>query len=165
MAITQKITSNLWFDNQAEEAAKYYTAVFKNSKMGKIAHYGKEGFEIHGMPAGSVMTVEFWIEGMQFLALNGGPHFKFNEAISFIVNCDTQEEIDNYWNKLTSDGGQESMCGWLKDKFGVSWQIVPPILGQLLGDKDKAKSGRVMQAMMQMKKIVIADLEKAADGK
>jgi len=157
----QKVTPFLWYDGKAEEAMKLYTSVFKNSKIINITYWG----EGSPFPKSQVMNGVFEIDGQRFYAFDAGPQFKFTEAISFFVNCETQEEIDHYWNKLTSDGGQESMCGWLKDKFGVSWQIVPPILGQLLGDIDKTKSGRVMQAMMQMKKIVIADLEKAAEGK
>ncbi|MDN3655125.1 VOC family protein [Ferruginibacter paludis] len=162
MATLQKITSNLWFDRQAEEAAKYYTSIFKNSKIGRITRYGKEGFEIHKMPEGTVLTVEFWLEGQQFLALNGGPLFKFNEAVSFVINCETQEEIDFYWNKLTQGGDEKAQqCGWLKDKFGLSWQVTPTILPDMLADKDSAKSESVMHAMMQMKKIDIAALKKA----
>ena len=161
----QKITSNLWFDNQAEEAAKFYISVFKNSKIGRITRYGKEGFEIHRMPEGTVMTLEFWIEEQSFVALNGGPHFKFNEAISFIVNCNTQEEVDYYWEKL-SEGGDEKaqMCGWLKDKFGLSWQVVPTALPEMLNDPDPKKSQPVMRAMLQMKKIDIATLQRAKEG-
>jgi predicted 3-demethylubiquinone-9 3-methyltransferase (glyoxalase superfamily) len=162
MATMQKITSNLWFDRQAEEAAKYYTSIFKNSKMGRIARYGKEGFEIHKMPEGLVLTVEFWLEDQQFLALNGGPVFKFNEAVSFVINCETQEEIDFYWNKLTQGGDEKAQqCGWLKDKFGLSWQVTPTVLPDMLADKDAAKSESVMHAMMQMKKIDIAALKEA----
>lgn len=169
----QKITSNLWFDRQAEDAAKFYTSIFskrdgssKNSGIGKISRYGKEGFEQHHMPEGTVMVIEFQLAGQKFTALNGGPHFKFNEAISFIVNCESQEEVDYYWEKL-SEGGDEKaqMCGWLKDKFGLSWQIVPVILGKLMSDPDPAKAGRVMNAMLQMKKIVIKDLKDAYDKK
>jgi predicted 3-demethylubiquinone-9 3-methyltransferase (glyoxalase superfamily) len=160
----QKIIPNLWFDKQAEEAAKFYVSIFPNSKMGKVNHYGKEGFEFHGMPEGAVMTVEFQIQGQDFLALNGGPVFKFNEAISFIIDCETQEEVDMYWNKLTADGGEESVCGWLKDKYGLSWQVTPKILTELMNDPDKAKAGRVMNAMLKMKKIIIADLEAAASA-
>ena len=166
MATMQKITSNLWFDNQAEDAAKFYTSVFKNSKISRITHYGKEGFEIHQRPEGSVMTAEFLVEGQEFVALNGGPHFKFNEAISFIVNCDTQEEVDYYWDKLTTGGDPKAqMCGWLKDKFGVSWQVVPRVLTEMIVDPDKEKSGRVMKTMLQMKKLDIAPLQRAYDGK
>lgn len=162
MATMQKITSNLWFDRQAEEAAKFYTSVFKNSKIGKVTHYGKEGQEIHGMPEGTVMTVEFWLEGQQFIGLNGGPHFKFSEAISFIVNCENQEEVDHYWDKLREGGDEKAqMCGWLKDKFGLSWQIVPTILPKLFTDSNKEKSQRVMKVMLQMKKLDITKLEEA----
>ncbi len=162
MATTQKINSNLWFDTQAEEAAKFYTSVFKNSKLGKISRYGKEGFEIHKRPEGSVMTVEFWLEGQLFTALNGGPHFKFNEAISLVINCDNQEEVDFYWNKLSEGGDKNSQqCGWLKDKYGLSWQVVPKILGEWMSDPDKEKAGRVMNAMLKMKKIEIAKLKEA----
>jgi predicted 3-demethylubiquinone-9 3-methyltransferase (glyoxalase superfamily) len=149
-----QITPCLWFDTQAEEAANFYTSIFKNSKIEDISRYGKEGFEIHGMKEGTALTVAFQINGQPFTALNGGPIFKFTEAVSFQVFCDTQEEIDNYWNKLT-DGGEESQCGWLKDKFGVSWQIVPTILPELMSDP--AKAGRVVNAFMQMKKF---DIEK-----
>jgi len=152
-----RITPFLWFDNQAEEAAKFYTSVFKNSKMGTIARYGDAG----PGPKGSVMTASFHIEGQDFVALNGGPHFKFTEAISFVVNCESQEEVDYYWKNLIAGGGEESQCGWLKDKFGLSWQIVPTILSKLLQDKDAKKAQRVMQEMMKMKKIIVADLQKA----
>ena len=129
----RKITPCLWFDTQAEESAKFYASVFKNSKVGKISRYGKEGFEVHGKKAGTVMTVEFEIEGQKFLALNGGPHFKFNEAVSFQVHCETQEEIDHFWSELAKDG-EEGRCGWLKDKFGLSWQVFPRALPEMLGD-------------------------------
>ncbi len=161
----QKITPFLWFDDQAEDAAKFYTSIFKNSKIGKIARYDKAGEKAAGRPAGSVMTIEFQLEGQEFVALNGGPHFKFTEAISFVVNCETQKEVDYFWQKLTADGGQESQCGWLKDKFGVSWQIVPTILPELLSDKDATKSERVMKAMLKMVKLDIAKLKAAAHGK
>ena len=157
----QKITPFLWFDNNAEEAMNLYNTIFKNSKIGKISKYGDAG----PGPKGQVMTASFQLFGQEFIALNGGPAFKFTEAISFVVNCESQEEVDEYWNKLTADGGQESQCGWLKDKFGLSWQIVPTILNKLLGDKDAQKAQRVMQAMLKMKKIVIADLQKAYDEK
>jgi predicted 3-demethylubiquinone-9 3-methyltransferase (glyoxalase superfamily) len=157
----QKIMPCLWFDTQAEDAAKFYVSVFKNSKVGKISRYGKEGFEVHGRPAGSVMTVEFAIEGQKFLALNGGPHFKFNEAVSFQVHCKTQEEVDYFWNRL-SKGGNEAPCGWLKDQFGLSWQVIPDVLPQLLMDKNAERAGRVMKSMLTMKKIDIATLERAA---
>jgi predicted 3-demethylubiquinone-9 3-methyltransferase (glyoxalase superfamily) len=155
-----KITPFLWFNDQAEEAAKFYTSIFKNSKIGKIARYGKEGREVHGRQAGSVMTVEFELDGQKVIALNGGPQFKFTEAVSFSVDCKSQQEVDTYWAKLT-EGGEESMCGWLKDKFGLSWQINPTVLGEMLQDKDPKKAGRVMAAMLKMKKIDIETLKKA----
>ena len=154
----QKITPFLWFDNNAEEAMKFYTSVFKNSKIGKVSKYpeGSPG------PAGSVMTGSIQIEGQEFVLLNGGPVFKFTEAISFVVTTDSQEETDYYWNKLTADGGKESDCGWLKDKFGLSWQITPKALIDLLSSSDKQKAARVMAAMMTMQKIDIAALQRAA---
>ncbi|MEQ8937026.1 MAG: VOC family protein [Amphiplicatus sp.] len=152
----------LWFDTEAEEAAKFYVSTFKNSKLGAIARYGEEGVEIHGRPAGSVMTVAFELNGEPFLALNGGPHFKFNEAVSFEIRCKNQEEVDYYWKTLTANGGEEGPCGWLKDRFGLSWQVVPERLAELMIDPDKKKAGRVMNAMLKMKKIIVADLEKAA---
>lgn len=162
MATFQKITSNLWFDSNAEEAAKFYTSIFKNAKIERITHYGKEGYEIHGRPEGSVMTVEFSIEDQQFVALNGGPHFKFNEAISFIINCKTQDEIDYYWEKLSGGGDKRAqVCGWLKDKYGVSWQVVPTILSDMMSDGVTEKTESVMKAMLQMKKLDIAALEEA----
>ena len=154
----EKITPFLWFDGQAEEAIKLYTSVFKNSKIINLQYWG----EGSPFPKDQVMISTFELDGQQFHAFDAGPQFKFTEATSFFVNCETQEELDHYWNKLTANGGQESMCGWLKDKFGLSWQIIPTALSKYLGDKDRAKSGRVMQAMMKMKKIIIADLEKAA---
>jgi len=160
----QKITPFLWFDHQAEEAVKFYMSIFKNSRIGKIARYGEEAEKIAGRPKGSVMTVEFQLEGQEFVALNGGPHFKFTEAISFVVNCQTQEEVDYYWEKL-SEGGKEVQCGWLKDKYGLSWQIVPTVLGELLSDEDAAKSQRVMQAMLKMVKLDIKKLQDAYAGK
>lgn len=156
----QKITPFLWFDNQAEEAAQFYTSIFKNSKILHISRYGDGG----PGPKGSVMVVNFQLAGQEFTALNGGPRFTFSEAFSFVVNCDTQQEIDDYWSKLTSGGGAESMCGWLKDKFGFSWQIVPIQLGKLMGDKDPQKANRVMQALLKMKKLDIAKLTAAAEG-
>ena len=160
----QKITPFLWFDDQAEEAVKFHTSIFKNSKIGKIARYDKAGEKAAGRPAGSVMTIEFHLEGQEFVALNGGPMFKFTEAISFVVNCETQEEVDYYWEKL-SEGGKEVQCGWLKDKFGLSWQIVPTVLGELLSDKDAAKAQRVMTAMLKMVKLDIKKLKQAAKQK
>jgi predicted 3-demethylubiquinone-9 3-methyltransferase (glyoxalase superfamily) len=162
----QKIIPCLWFDDKAEEAAEFYASVFKGSKVGDVTRYGKEGYEIHGREAGTVMTVEFEIEGQEFLGLNGGPIFKFNEAISFQVLCETQGEVDYYWQKL-SEGGDEKaqQCGWLKDQYGVSWQIVPTILPKMLKDKDTEKSQRVMKAMLQMHKLDIQTLIKAYEGK
>ena len=160
----QKITPFLWFNDNAEEAVKFYTSIFKKSKIGKIARYDEAGEKAAGRPAGSVMTIEFEIEGQDFIALNGGPHFKFNEAVSFVVSCKTQTEVDYYWNKLSA-GGKEVQCGWLTDKFGVSWQIVPTILGELMSDKDPMKSQRVMEAMLKMVKLDINKLKAAYAGK
>ncbi len=159
----QKITPFLWFDNQAEEAVNFYKSVFKNSKSGDTTRYDEERAKASGRPKGTVMTVPFKLAGQEFIALNGGPHFKFNEAISFVVDCETQKEVDYYWGKLSADPKAE-MCGWLKDKYGLSWQIVPTVLSKLLSDKDAKKSQRVMQAMLQMKKIDIAALKKASKG-
>lgn len=156
----QKITPFLWFNDNAEEAINFYTSIFKNSKIGSVARYGEAG----PGPKGSVMTATFQLEGQEFIALNGGPHFKFTEAISFVVDCETQEEVDRFWEKLSA-GGEKSRCGWLKDKFGLSWQIVPDVLGKLMQDKDPEKSKRVMQAMLKMDKLIIADLQKAYEGK
>src|SRR5262249_52491792 len=156
----KKITPCLWFDTQAEEAAKFYASVFKNSKIGKISRYGKEGFEVHGKKAGTVMTVEFEIEGQEFLALNGGPHFKFNEAVSLQGPCETQEEIDYFWSTLAKDG-EEGRCGWLKDKFGLSWQVFPKALPEMLMDGNSETAQRVMRSMLQMRKIDIAALKRA----
>jgi predicted 3-demethylubiquinone-9 3-methyltransferase (glyoxalase superfamily) len=152
----QKITPFLWFDTQAEEAANFYASIFKNSRIVTVTRYT----EVGPGPAGSAMTVVFELEGQRFIALNGGPHFKFTEAISLVVDCETQAELDGYWEKLTADGGQEVQCGWLKDKYGLSWQIVPKILGELAADPKK--SGKVMAAMMKMKKIDIEGLRQAA---
>ncbi|QEH42948.1 VOC family protein [Chitinophaga sp. XS-30] len=158
----QKITPNLWFNTNAEEAVNFYLSIFKNSKISRIARYGKEGVDIHGMPEGSVMIIEFLLDGQEFVALNGGPHFRFNEAVSFIVNCDTQEEVDHYWSKLGEGGDPKAqMCGWLKDKFGLSWQVVPTILTELMLDKDPRKAANVMNTMLKMKKLDIAPLEEA----
>ncbi len=157
----QKITPCLWFDDQAEEAAKYYASIFKNSKIGRILRYSEEAAKASGRPAGSVLTVEFEIEGQRFTALNGGPQFKFNESVSFVVHCETQQEVDYFWGKLTADGGQESVCGWLKDKFGVSWQVTPTVLIEMLHDQDRNKSERVMHAMLQMQKIDVKKLKDA----
>jgi predicted 3-demethylubiquinone-9 3-methyltransferase (glyoxalase superfamily) len=157
----QKIAPCLWFETEAEAAANHYVSIFKNSKIVKIGRYGKEGKEIHGKAAGSVMAVEFEIEGQKFVGLNGGPQFKFSEAISFQITCDSQAEIDHFWSRLT-DGGKEVQCGWLKDKFGLSWQVVPRVLPELLGNANAEKADRVMKAMLQMKKFDIAALQKAA---
>lgn len=158
-APAQKITTFLWFDNQAEEAINFYVSIFKNSRIGDIARYGDTG----PGPKGQVMTADFVLAGQQFTALNGGPNFKFTEAISLVVNCETQEELDEYWEKL-SEGGQKVQCGWLKDKFGLSWQIVPTILKELLKDKDPEKTNRVMQAVMKMIKLDVAQLRAAYEG-
>jgi predicted 3-demethylubiquinone-9 3-methyltransferase (glyoxalase superfamily) len=157
----QKITPMLWFDDKAEEAANFYTSLFPNSRILSIARYGEGG----PAPEGSVMIASFQLAGQEFTALNGGPHFKFTEAISLVINCDTQEEVDRYWEKLTADGGEESQCGWLKDKYGLSWQVTPKILIQLVQDPDKEKANRVFQAMMKMKKIEIPKLLEAAEAK
>jgi predicted 3-demethylubiquinone-9 3-methyltransferase (glyoxalase superfamily) len=158
----QRITPCLWFDTQAEEAAKFYTSIFKNSRIGRISRYGKEGHDIHGRPEGSVMTVEFELNGQPFTALNGGPVFKFNEAVSFQVYCESQQELDHYWEKLGKGGDAKAQqCGWLKDQYGVSWQIVPAVLANMLQDKDTHKSERVMKELLQMKKLDIARLERA----
>jgi predicted 3-demethylubiquinone-9 3-methyltransferase (glyoxalase superfamily) len=156
----QGITPCLWFDDDAEEAVKFYTSVFKRSKVGKIARYGKAGYEIHGRPEGTVLTIEFELNGQTFTALNGGPIFKFNEAISFQVMCKSQKEVDYYWEKL-SKGGEKGQCGWLKDKYGVSWQIVPTVLSKMLKGKDAKFSDRVMKALLQMKKLDIKRLQQA----
>jgi predicted 3-demethylubiquinone-9 3-methyltransferase (glyoxalase superfamily) len=155
----QKITPFLWFDNNAEEAMNFYISIFKNSKILGVSRYGEAG----PGPKGTVMTAKFQLDGQEFLALNGGPHFKFTEAISFLVNCETQEEVDEFWEKL-SEGGEKSQCGWLKDKYGLSWQIVPTVLGELMQDKDPEKSQRVMRAMLQMNKIDIQTLKQAYEG-
>ena len=161
----QKITSFLWFDDQAEEAVKFYTSVFKNSNVGRILRYSGEAAKASGRPVGSVLTVEFELGGQRFTALNGGPQFKFNESVSFVVYCETQDEVDCFWQKLTADGGEESACGWLKDKFGLSWQVTPTVLIEMLHDKDPQKSERVMNAMMEMGKIDISKLKEAYAGK
>ena len=157
----QKITPFLWFDGQAEDAVNFYTSLFKNSKIGKILRNAEEAAKQTGRPVGSVLTIEFEIEGQKFVALNGGPLFKFNESVSFVINCETQEEVDYFWQRLTADGGEESQCGWLKDKFGVSWQITPTVLIDMLHDKNVEKAEHVMHAMLQMKKIDIKTLKKA----
>ena len=165
MPIVTRIVPCLWFDDQAEEAASFYTSIFSNSKIGTIARYGEAGHEIHGRPAGSVLTVAFELDGQPFTALNGGPVFRFNEAISFQVMCETQEEVDDYWEKLSAGGDEKAQqCGWLKDRFGVSWQVVPEVVTQLVNDPDSEKSQRAMQALLQMKKLDIAGLERAYAG-
>jgi predicted 3-demethylubiquinone-9 3-methyltransferase (glyoxalase superfamily) len=165
MAQIQKIAPCLWFDDQAEEAAKFYTGIFKNSRITKLTRYGKAGHEIHGRPAGTVMAVAFELEGQSFSALNGGPLFKFNEAISLQVMCATQEEVDYYWAKLSEGGDKKAQqCGWLKDKYGLSWQVVPTILLQMLSDPDPKKSERAMTAMLQMEKFDIDKLKRAYAG-
>jgi len=156
----QKITPFLWFDNQAEQAVKFYTSVFENSRIIKISRYGEEGQSVSGRPMGSVMTIEFQLDGQKFLALNGGPLFKFTEAISLVVNCRSQAEVDKFWKRLSA-GGKAGQCGWLKDRYGVSWQIVPIVLGEFLSDKDAEKSRRVMQAILKMKKLNIKTLRQA----
>jgi predicted 3-demethylubiquinone-9 3-methyltransferase (glyoxalase superfamily) len=158
--MSQKIVTNLWFDTEAEEAAYFYTSIFKNSKINNVSHYGEGGMREPGM----VMTVDFTLDGVDFIGLNGGPHFKFNEAISLAVSCEDQAEVDELWEKFTADGGEEGPCGWVKDRFGLSWQIVPKRLGELLQDEDPERAKRAMQAMLQMKKLDVAALEAAADG-
>lgn len=155
----QKITPNLWFDTEAEDAANFYTSIFKDSEILNISHYGEAG----PRPAGMVLTVTFRLQGQEFTALNGGPDFKFNESISFLVDCESQEEVDEFWEKL-SEGGEKGPCGWLKDRFGVSWQVVPTVLPVLLQDEDSARANRVMEAMLQMGKLDIAGLQEAYDG-
>lgn len=169
--VKQKITSCLWFDKEAEEAANLYISIFSNAPLKdndsetlNISRYTDEGKEVHGMEAGTVLTVEFTLEGQKFIALNAGPIFKFTEAISFVIECSNQEEIDYFWEKLIADGGEESQCGWLKDKFGLSWQVTPKLLDELIRDPDKEKADRVMHAILQMKKIDIKAIEEAANG-
>lgn len=157
-----KITPFLWFDSQAEEAAKFYVSVFRDAKLGKVSRYGEAGQEVHGRSPGSVMTVEFEIEGQPFTALNGGPQFAFNPAVSFVVHCKDQGEVDYYWDRLLEGGGQVQACGWLADRFGVCWQVVPDRLLELVSGNDRAQADRVMQAMLKMKKLDLATLEKAA---
>jgi len=165
VANVQKISPCLWFDTQAEDAARYYVSIFKNSSVGAITHYGKEGHDIHGQPEGRVLTVAFVLDGVEFLALNGGPQFKFNESVSLIVYCDTQQEIDYFWDKLGAGGDPKAQaCGWLKDKYGLSWQIVPTEVMEMWKSGVSAKSERAMKAMMQMKKLDIAALQKDYDG-
>jgi predicted 3-demethylubiquinone-9 3-methyltransferase (glyoxalase superfamily) len=165
MHVTQKIAPCLWFDSQAEEAARFYVSVFKNSKIVSVARYSKAGQETHKRPAGSVMVVAFELDGQAFTALNGGPVFTFNEAVSLQINCDTQEEVDYYWEKLSKGGNPRAQqCGWLKDKYGLSWQVVPRVLPEMLKDHESPKAERAMQAMLRMKKIDIAELERAFAG-
>jgi predicted 3-demethylubiquinone-9 3-methyltransferase (glyoxalase superfamily) len=165
MLTTQRITPCLWFDDQAEEAATLYTSIFPGSRIVTVSRYGEAGREVHGRPPGSVMVVAFELEGQAFTALNGGPVFKFNEAISLQVSCRTQEEVDHYWEKLSRGGDEQAQqCGWLKDRYGLSWQIVPVALMEMMADSDPVKAGRVMQAMLQMKKIDIKGLRQAYSG-
>ncbi|RJQ22634.1 MAG: VOC family protein [Nitrospiraceae bacterium] len=162
----QKITPFLWFDNQAEEAVNFYISIFKNSKIISVTRYDEAGAAVSGRPKGSVMTIAFQLYGQEFVALNGGPIFKFTEAVSFVVNCETQAEVDDLWQKLSEGGDKDAQqCGWLKDKFGLSWQIVPTVLSEMLNDPDPVKSQRVMKVMLQMKKIDIAGLKKAYEHK
>lgn len=163
-SVKQRIAPCLWFDNQAEDAAKFYVSVFKNSKIGRITRYGEVGQEIHGGKPGSVLVVEFELDGQPFSGLNGGPLFKFSEAISFQVPCDTQDEIDYYWTRLQEGGGGESDCGWLKDRFGLSWQVFPAALQAMLASSDRQKADRAMAAMLTMKKLDLAALQRAFDG-
>jgi len=159
---TQKITPFLWFDDRAEDGVRFYASIFKNSRIVGTTRHGKEGAEVSGRPEGTVMTVAFHLDGQEFVALNGGPIFKFTEAISFVVNCESQDEVDYYWEKLSAGGDPKAQqCGWLKDKYGLSWQVVPTVLGELLSDPDPEKARRVMKAMLQMKKIDIATLKQA----
>lgn len=164
MAQVQRITPCLWFDNQAEEAANFYVSIFQNSRISKITRYNSAGKETHGKAEGTVLTVAFALDGLAFTALNGGPQFKFSEAISLQILCDTQEEIDYYWSRLTADGGQESHCGWLKDRFGLSWQVVPSALPDMLNDPDPAKTERVTNAFLPMKKLDLAAIRRAYVG-
>ncbi len=160
----QKITPFLWFDKQAEEAANFYVSIFRNSKITGVTHYDESSAKASGQPAGSVMTVSFQLEGQDFVALNGGPVFTFTNAVSFVVNCDTQEEIDYYWDRL-SDGGEVIECGWLKDRYGLAWQVTPAIWQEFLSDPDPEKAKRYMEALMKMKKLDIAELKRAWEGK
>jgi predicted 3-demethylubiquinone-9 3-methyltransferase (glyoxalase superfamily) len=157
------LTTCLWFDGKAEEAARFYVSLF-DGELGGISRFGKEGQDIHGQPEGAVMTVNFRIRGQDFVGLNGGPMFRFSEAVSFQIFCDSQAEVDDYWEKLGADGGEPGACGWIKDRFGLSWQVIPKRFMELVGDKDKAKVGRTMDAMLKMGKLDIAALERAAAG-
>ena len=164
MSRTQKITTFLWFDGQAEEAAKYYVSIFRDSRIVGVTRYDEGSSKAAGRPKGSVMTVEFELDGQRFTALNGGPHFKFTEAISLVVRCENQKEVDHFWEKLAA-GGEEVQCGWLKDRYGLSWQVVPDVLIEMLQSKDPEKSKRTMAAMLTMKKLDIAALTKAYEGR
>jgi predicted 3-demethylubiquinone-9 3-methyltransferase (glyoxalase superfamily) len=165
MSATQPITPCLWFDSEAEDAARFYLGIFKNSRIVAMTRYGEAGREVHGRSAGSVMTVEFELNGQSFTALNGGPHFKFNEAVSFQIMCRTQEEVDHYWNRLGQGGDPNAQqCGWLKDKYGLSWQVVPTGMVEMLNDPDREKADRAMEAMLKMKKLDIAELQRAFEG-
>jgi len=165
MATLQKITPCLWFDSEAEAAARFYVAVFRNAALGTVTRYGKEGYAVHGRPEGSVLTVTFRLEGQEFTALNGGPHFTFSEAVSFVVHCESQAELDHYWEKLREGGDEKAQqCGWLKDRYGVSWQIVPAGLQEMLADRDARKVDRVIKAIMGMRKLELAALKRAYDG-
>jgi len=166
MPSIQRVTPCLWFDHEAEEAARFYVSIFKNSKLGNVARYTEAGREIHGRPPGSAMTVAFELDGQEFIALNGGPVFKFNEAVSLMVNCDTQEEVDYYWEKLSQGGDEQAQqCGWLKDKYGLSWQVVPAALGKLMSGSLPGGPQRAMQAMLKMRKLDIEQLGRAYEGK
>jgi predicted 3-demethylubiquinone-9 3-methyltransferase (glyoxalase superfamily) len=165
MASIQKISPCLWFNGQGEVAARFYVSIFKNSRIGTISHFGKEGFEIHGRPEGSAMVVTFYLDGQEFAALDGGPHFKFNEAISLMVRCESQAEIDYFWDRLGAGGDPKAQqCGWLRDKYGLSWQIVPTVMSEMMTSTNRAKSGRVMNALLKMKKLDLAALQKAYDA-
>ena len=165
MTLVQPITPCLWFDSEAEAAARFYTGIFKSSSIRAITRYGEVGREVHGRAAGTVMTVEFELNGQPFTALNGGPHFKFNEAVSFQIMCETQEEVDHYWSQLGEGGDPNAQqCGWLKDKYGLSWQVVPTGMVEMLNDPDREKSERAMEAMLKMKKLDIAELQRAFEG-
>src|SRR5262245_45942854 len=165
MQSAQRIAPCLWFDTQAEEAARFYTSIFRNSRIVSISRYGEAGREVHRMPAGTVLTVAFELEGQPFTALNGGPVFKFNEAVSFQISCETQAEVDYYWERLSAGGDERAQqCGWLKDRYGVSWQIVPTVLVAMMQDPDPARAGRAMTAMLKMKKLDIETLKRAVAG-
>jgi predicted 3-demethylubiquinone-9 3-methyltransferase (glyoxalase superfamily) len=161
--LSQRITVNFWFDTQAEDAARFYAGIFRRSSVGSITRYSKEAAQVSGMPEGSVMTVQFELDGQTFVGLNGGPHFRFNEALSLVIDCETQDEVDHYWNALSAGGNPAAQqCGWLKDRYGVSWQVVPTIVPRLMSDPDPDKARRAMAALLKMKKLDIAALEKAA---